>query len=1281
MFSINFGRFAGMVTKKAITGSSMLAMLLAFANVNAQTTYTFNDENFLTPPNPPVTECTGDACGGEIFLRMGTPVIEGGKASIGIWLRVESALGDTVPYLGNYLFHVATGGPGITLDSQECSFGVAEDVPFAYDPPGLAVGSNDPRSITITQAAPASTRDPSDRTHYTLSASDFVQFGTFSCPVADANSGYAYVLAPSNVFGFTIQAGAGDQRQLLLRADNSFRYFPLNGDDPFVVAGMASSGDGEVTLQITNNLTGVPSTITSFAFSGENGLCGGTSIDGAVEGTRLDDGVNDLTLTFSPALSDTSCSVAYTIMLPDGSTQVIEQTIFEANAPIFAFDGNFTNEPGENESQVITFVITSDLGNTLSADNIAITYKGCEAGGQEPVSQITPDGMNASVMVTFSESQSAVACDINFTATNPSALADRNGDPAKNLTGSVRVGTLEPDDARAAYINEGLENYRSFLETSIPPLVTGDFAVTPDFPNSYSFDFASTQLEMIAAAPTDEDIRSGRVALDVLRGEQVQALLNDEVAKDAGMRSKAFQYEREAADLTMNTYRLSGPISGVTVSGQLVRFVIDLTSTPASMGILTTDTRLLIQRREGLRWERFGLDGSGDDIGFDRGRNFDGVSYSYTRSGVGGSCPDATSEDWKEEFQTDPYDPNKIIARLIAAGGDNPPVSCLRLTVSNYHPELPGVDPEIILGEYDLESDLEIVTVAIAAVRANDLPPPCDESIVEGSLRNYTTCLNEFVSAAIYDIPVSPIDGKVSAGVFAEDVLRALADEPRTKFECPVPLTCEQVQDRLNNAAIGAVGRDAYEPMQTSPTLLMNAFSFARPVAGYSDAGQQVNFVIDLEKDVTAGYRKTTAGVVLSMGRLTMDTRLVIRDMDKNWVGFDHGTDAPDGSVSYMTGSQCIEKDQFANQIWIQADDGLIPASVTTPVSCIRIAIVNDGSYDEEHDDLNRDGNEVFVAITAVGENTGNIPGAHNPTDPAAALAMAREEYVVSSSGNYGEYLSGLNGPVSAGSVVLSPGIAVKDALTVAAADLTLEQLRAVEGGALSGQAVQDLLNKNAIEALIKASGGLTPTLLMSAYSFSGNVTDMDTTQISFVIDLEKDAIANGSLSTAARLVKQLKSGDWRGVVNDDMAGSVSYVATGGGVQGSCAEDSSWTPTEDDGVIPGPIASTGPGSGSSVNCIMITIVDGGMYDADGTAIGENRVGFISDPVSAVSSGFEVPLPTVCLEGYTMSDTGCVRSGGGGGGGSAGVLTILAVLSILGLSMWRRRSRVAVRSEL
>ena len=330
MFSINFSRFAGMATKKVVTASSMLAMLFAFANVNAQTTFTFNPENFLIPPSPSVTECTGDACGGEIFLRMGTPVIEGGNASIGIWLRVESALGDTVPYLGNYTFHVATGGPGITLGRTECSFELAEGVQSDYAPAGLPVGTTDPFSITVSGVAPGfGIRPPSDDSHYTLKT-EFEQFGTFSCPVANENGVNAYILAPSNVFGFTIQAGGGDQRQLLLRAANSFRYYPLNGEPAYdvpanVVDGL--SGDGAMTnLQITNNLPGVTATVT-FDFAPG---CG--TVSGADNGP-LADGVSNIPVTFDPPLSAEDCSVVYTITGPDGGSQEFTQVIYISAPP------------------------------------------------------------------------------------------------------------------------------------------------------------------------------------------------------------------------------------------------------------------------------------------------------------------------------------------------------------------------------------------------------------------------------------------------------------------------------------------------------------------------------------------------------------------------------------------------------------------------------------------------------------------------------------------------------------------------------------------------------------------------------------------------------------------------------------------------------------------------------------------------------------------------------------------------------------------------------------
>ena len=319
MVSIGFNRFSEMVAKKAISGSGVLAVLLAFGNVNAQT-YTFNEDNFLVSSKPPVTECSGDHCGGEIFLRMGEPAIADGRASIGIWLRVElaPALADVTPYLGNYVFHVATGGPGIILKRLECTFVVADGVQAAYNPPGLATGSVDPRSMALANFAPGfGASVPTDTSHYTLSTREFEQFGTFSCPIADTNGVNAYILEPSNVFGFTIQAGRGDQHQLLLRADNSYRYFSLNGEPAFVLPG--GTPDGTVaTLNVINNLPGVLSSITT-----EFTACdAGTSVV-----TDNDDGSRTITTTFEGSQTDNGCTIIYTVTLPDGSTYTYEQVI------------------------------------------------------------------------------------------------------------------------------------------------------------------------------------------------------------------------------------------------------------------------------------------------------------------------------------------------------------------------------------------------------------------------------------------------------------------------------------------------------------------------------------------------------------------------------------------------------------------------------------------------------------------------------------------------------------------------------------------------------------------------------------------------------------------------------------------------------------------------------------------------------------------------------------------------------------------------------------------
>ena len=105
MVSISFGRFVKMTTKRAVVSCGLVALFLVFGNANAQT-YTFDPENFLPGSTPSQTECSGDGCGGQVFLRMGEPVIADGRASVGIWLRAEldSSLADVTPYSGVIFF-------------------------------------------------------------------------------------------------------------------------------------------------------------------------------------------------------------------------------------------------------------------------------------------------------------------------------------------------------------------------------------------------------------------------------------------------------------------------------------------------------------------------------------------------------------------------------------------------------------------------------------------------------------------------------------------------------------------------------------------------------------------------------------------------------------------------------------------------------------------------------------------------------------------------------------------------------------------------------------------------------------------------------------------------------------------------------------------------------------------------------------------------------------------------------------------------------------------------
>ena len=206
--------------------------------------------------------------------------------------------------------------------------------------------------------------------------------------------------------------------------------------------------------------------------------------------------------------------------------------------------------------------------------------------------------------------------------------------------------------------------------------------------------------------------------------------------------------------------------------------------------------------------------------------------------------------------------------------------------------------------------------------------------------------------------------------------------------------------------------------------------------------------------------------------------------------------------------------------------------------------------------------------------------------------------------------------------------------------------------GGFSPEAVQALLTQKA-----RSESGLV-ALVTSAYSFSGTAVDTASNEEYIVINLSRDKIANPNgglrgLVVPTRLVKRLKSGEWKGF-DHGSAGTVSYAK---------ALDNDDCPNPNnldvwnlagDGLIPASLAMP-------VSCVRLSITHNGMYDAD------EKSYVLSDPVMGVEEG-------------KNPDLQLAHASAGSGGGSAGVWTIMALLTVLALPMLRRR-RVTVRSEL
>ncbi len=80
-------------------------------------------------------------------------------------------------------------------------------------------------------------------------------------------------------------------------------------------------------------------------------------------------------------------------------------------------------------------------------------------------------------------------------------------------------------------------------------------------------------------------------------------------------------------------------------------------------------------------------------------------------------------------------------------------------------------------------------------------------------------------------------------------------------------------------------------------------------------------------------------------GRLV---KRILVDNDYKWRGVDNF--AADGSVSYTTRRDSTCPDPDAEAAWSDTDNGLIPASESTPIRCVRLTIVDGGLYDVDGD-------------------------------------------------------------------------------------------------------------------------------------------------------------------------------------------------------------------------------------------------------------------------------------------------------------------------------------------
>ena len=371
------------------TGRSLLlTLILCSGGVGAQVEFMeqeFKPDNFLTPlPAPGLITACDATCVGEVSVEMGTPVIDDVANTVAVdivLLSVSVYEGFTLtPYLGRFDFTIGVGGPGIELNAATCTFTDNELRPYRLVNPNLAATGSGPMAITLGSAGPGVSIPPTEEDgFYDLSKlpDTGLKLGEFKCPLTDRGGVHAFVFTANQVVGFNLQyqdpTDTGVKgASFIMRAANSFEYYPLNGMEPFIFAGEVTGGGTGASLVITNNLPGVDTVITA----------GFTAIDleeptagcSVAPGDPVVDG-NQVTVTFSESQADNDCTVTFTVTLPDGSSYSYDQVVGTSGTPaeqLARAQANFIRISLENYTDYLPEKVIRPDGGLVAPGNFAV---------------------------------------------------------------------------------------------------------------------------------------------------------------------------------------------------------------------------------------------------------------------------------------------------------------------------------------------------------------------------------------------------------------------------------------------------------------------------------------------------------------------------------------------------------------------------------------------------------------------------------------------------------------------------------------------------------------------------------------------------------------------------------------------------------------------------------------------------------------------------------------------------------------------------------------------